>query len=115
VIASGTALPRKAKCAATSNAVTRMLPHVKLRQAVDRQVPWCDNLCIMTRTKTMNTITSILRRAIGESGMSYKALSRETGVARASIQRFVDGRQSLRLDMAEKLADYLGFELRKKK
>ena len=52
----------------------------------------------------------ILRRTIVESGMSYKALSRETGVARASIQRFVDGRQSIRLDMADRLAEY--FKLR---
>ncbi len=41
-----------------------------------------------------------LQRAIVESGMSYKSLSRETGVTRASIQRFVDGKNSLHLDIA---------------
>jgi plasmid maintenance system antidote protein VapI len=46
-----------------------------------------------------------------KSGVSYKALSRETGVARASIQRFVDGRQSIRLDMADRLAAYFGLKL----
>jgi plasmid maintenance system antidote protein VapI len=50
-----------------------------------------------------------------ESGISYKALSRDTGVARASIQRFVDGRQSIRLHMADRLAAYYGLELRQKK
>ena len=46
--------------------------------------------------------------------MSYKSLSRDSGVARASIQRFIDGRQSLRLDMADRLADYFGLTLVKK-
>jgi plasmid maintenance system antidote protein VapI len=56
-------------------------------------------------------ITDVLRRAIADSGMSYKALSRETGVARASIQRFIDGRQSLRLDKADRLARFLRLSL----
>jgi plasmid maintenance system antidote protein VapI len=60
-------------------------------------------------------ITDVLRRVIVESGISYKALSRETGVARASIQRFVDGRQSIRLDMADRLAVYFGLKLSKKR
>lgn len=54
------------------------------------------------------SMTDVLRRTIAESGLSYKSLSRETGVARASIQRFVDGRQSIRLDMADRLAAYFG-------
>ena len=40
-----------------------------------------------------------------------KALERETGVARASIMRFVRGSQSLRLDMADRLAAHLGLTL----
>ena len=59
-------------------------------------------------------IAEALRRAIVGSGMSYKSLSRDSGVARASIQRFIDGRQSLRLDMADRLADYFGLTLVKK-
>jgi plasmid maintenance system antidote protein VapI len=56
-------------------------------------------------------ISDALRRRVIESGVSYKALSRATGVARASTQRFVDGRQSLRLDMADRLAAYFGLAL----
>jgi plasmid maintenance system antidote protein VapI len=62
--------------------------------------------------KPKPTITVVLRNTVVESGITYKALSRETGVARASIQRFVDGRQSIRLDMADRLAEYFGLELR---
>jgi plasmid maintenance system antidote protein VapI len=57
-------------------------------------------------------ISDVLRRAIVESGMAYIALERETGVARASIMRFVRGDQSLRLDMADRLARHFGLELR---
>jgi plasmid maintenance system antidote protein VapI len=58
-------------------------------------------------------ITDLLRRTIAESGVSYNALQKETGVTRASIMRFVEGRQSLRLDMADRLAAYFGLALRK--
>ncbi len=58
------------------------------------------------------SITQVLRRAIVKSGMAHIALERETGVQRASIMRFVRGEQSLRLDMADRLADFFGLELR---
>jgi plasmid maintenance system antidote protein VapI len=65
----------------------------------------------MSADKLASPITDILKRTIIESGTSYKALSRETGVARASIQRFVDGRQSIRLDMADRLAAFFRLSL----
>jgi plasmid maintenance system antidote protein VapI len=65
----------------------------------------------MRTGKPISPITDVLRRTVVESGISYKALSRETGVARASIQRFVDGRQSIRLDMADRLAAYFRLSL----
>jgi plasmid maintenance system antidote protein VapI len=65
----------------------------------------------MSKSKPKPTLTAVLRDAIVESGISYKALSRDTGVARASIQRFVDGRQSIRLDMADRLAAFFALEL----
>jgi plasmid maintenance system antidote protein VapI len=62
----------------------------------------------MSVPKPPESMTDVLRRSIAGSDVSYKSLSRETGVARASIQRFVDGRQSIRLDMADRLAAYFG-------
>ena len=67
----------------------------------------------MSTCKPLESMTDVLRRTIIDSGVSYKSLSRETGVARASIQRFVDGRQSIRLDMADRLAAYFGLTVRK--
>ena len=58
-------------------------------------------------------ITDLLRRTIADSGVTLLALERETGVTRASIMRFVRGDQSLRLDIADRLAVHFGLELRK--
>ena len=68
----------------------------------------------MNVSKEMAPISDLLRRTIAESGVSYNALQKETGVTRASIMRFVRGDQSLRLDMADRLAVYFDLELRKK-
>lgn len=56
-------------------------------------------------------ITEALKAAIGASGMSIKALERETGVSRQSMMHFRCGTRTLRLDIADKLADYFGLEL----
>jgi plasmid maintenance system antidote protein VapI len=66
----------------------------------------------MNSSQSTMPISDLLRRTISESGISYNALQRETGVTRASIMRFVRGDQSIRLDMADRLAEYFGLELR---
>jgi transcriptional regulator with XRE-family HTH domain len=43
--------------------------------------------------------------------MALKALERETGVQRASLSRFMAGKQSLRLDAADKLAAFFRLTL----
>jgi plasmid maintenance system antidote protein VapI len=58
-------------------------------------------------------MTEVLRRAIVESGEPYLRISKATGVTRASIQRFVEGRNSLRLDLADRLAEHFKLRLRK--
>ena len=67
----------------------------------------------MNERQSQSPISDLLRQAIVESGVSYNALQRETGVTRASIMRFVEGRQSLRLDMADRLAAHFGLALQK--
>ncbi len=58
------------------------------------------------------TLTAILRKAIRDSKMSFKALERETGVLRQSLMKFARGKQSLRLDVADRLAAFLGLTLK---
>jgi plasmid maintenance system antidote protein VapI len=70
----------------------------------------------MTSEDRTAPISDLLRRtiakAIEEGRTNFKALERETKVARASVMRFVRGSQSLRLDMADRLAAYFGLRLR---
>ena len=68
----------------------------------------------MNVSQSKPPISDLLRQTIAKSGVSYNALQRETGVTRASIMRFVRGDQSLRLDMADRLAAYFDLELQKR-
>jgi len=72
----------------------------------------CHN-CYMGRRKTRASMTDVLRQAIAGSEMSFKALERATGVKRQSLMKFARGEQSLRLDLADKLAAYFGIECRR--
>lgn len=67
------------------------------------------------KKKKPTSISSVLRQTVVESGVPLLALQRHTGVTRDSIRRFVNGQQSLRLDMADALADYFGLQLVKRK
>ena len=64
-----------------------------------------------TRSKKPKTLTETLRQAIADSGLPFAELERKTGVIRQSLMKFVPGEQSLRLDMADKLAEFFGLEL----
>jgi len=63
------------------------------------------------RAKSKTTMTEVLRTAITDSGLPLLRLAKETGIARASLIRFVRGDTSLRLDIADRLADYFGIEI----
>lgn len=63
-------------------------------------------------TRPAETMSVILRNAIAECGKSLIALERATGIQRMSLSRFMAGKQSLRLDVADKLAAYFGLELK---
>ena len=75
----------------------------------------CDNQNIMKKSKTKAPLTDPLRKAIVDSGLPLLTLANETGVARASLIRFVRGETSLHLDVADKVAEYFGLELGKRK
>ncbi len=72
----------------------------------------------MSKGKRPAPITDLLRLTIAEAiergRTHFLTLQQETGLSRASIMRFVRGSQSLRLDMADRLAAFFGLELRAK-
>lgn len=59
-------------------------------------------------------MTELLREALAEAD-SLRAIATATGVQRASLQRFRDGKTSLRLDIGDKLAAHFGIESRRTK
>ncbi len=60
----------------------------------------------------MITMTDTLRKAVRRSKRSLYAIAAGAKVKRPSLSRFMAGTQSLRLDMADRLAGYFGLELR---
>lgn len=58
------------------------------------------------------TMTRTLRKAVRESGLSLYAIAAAARLTRPSLSRFMAQTQSLRLDMADRLAGYFGLELK---
>jgi plasmid maintenance system antidote protein VapI len=56
-----------------------------------------------------------LKEAIRGSGLSLTHIEADTGVQRASLSRFLAGRRTLRLDMADRLAVYFKLTVRSSK
>lgn len=77
---------------------------------IDLRVILCDNWDTMPKRKN-RTMTDVLRQAIIDSGLPMLTLSKQTGVARGSLIRFVNGERSLRLDCADKLARFFRLRL----
>ena len=66
------------------------------------------------RHRTAKPMTELLRDALAEAESLY-AVSKQTGVCKASLIRFLRGSQSLRLDIADRLAEHFGLEVVKRK
>lgn len=61
----------------------------------------------MPTGKTHKTMTHLLREALAEAD-SIRAVAKENGLDHSSLVRFANGEQSLRLDLADKLAAHFG-------
>jgi plasmid maintenance system antidote protein VapI len=57
-------------------------------------------------------MTKLLTEALAKRKESLRAIAAATGVNHVSILRFLAGKQSLRLDLADRLAEYFGIECR---
>ena len=56
-----------------------------------------------------STLRQAIQRAVRKGEEDFKKLERATGVKRQSLMRFARSEQSLRLDMADKLARHFGY------
>ena len=62
----------------------------------------------------MMTMTRTLLAAMKAYGSVY-AVARDSGLHQAQLQRFATGERTLRLDTADRLAEFFGLELRPKR
>lgn len=60
-------------------------------------------------------IAGQLRKAIEDSGKSVYAIAKAAGIAQPVLHRFCTGERDLTLTTADKLLEYFGFELVKRK
>ena len=66
-------------------------------------------MIIITVPPRKQTLTELLRKALADAE-SIRGVAKATGLDHASLLRFVNDQQSLRLDLADKLAAYFGIE-----
>jgi len=64
----------------------------------------------MSKESKSQSMTEALRDALSKAE-SLRAIDRATGVKHPSMIKFLRGDQSLRLDMADKLAAYFGIKI----
>jgi plasmid maintenance system antidote protein VapI len=67
---------------------------------------------MVRRKKEPKTMTELLRQALREAE-SLNAIQKATGVKRQSMAKFMREEQTMRLDLAERLAEYFGLECRR--
>jgi transcriptional regulator with XRE-family HTH domain len=87
-----------------------MLAHTPKQNGLTPKPRIC-NRYSMPRRKRQPSMTELLREALN-AAPSLAEIERRTGLKRQSLAKFMRGEQSLRLDLADILADYFGIESR---
>ena len=67
----------------------------------------------MATGKRQGTMTELLREALSEAA-SIRGVAKATGLDHSSLVRFVNGEQSLRLDLADRLAAHFEIQCNRK-
>jgi len=61
------------------------------------------------------SLSKQLRKAIETSGLSLYRISKDAGIGYATLFRFASGQRLIKVDVADKLADYFGMRLTRPK
>ncbi len=67
---------------------------------------------ILSTMHSKGTLTDLLRESLAAAD-SIRAVAKAVGLRHSSLLRFVNGKQSLRLDLADRLAEHFGIESRR--
>jgi transcriptional regulator with XRE-family HTH domain len=62
--------------------------------------------------KPCGKLTEQLRAALVESGLTLGQITRDTGIDKSALSRFVNGERGVSMEALDKLGVYLGLELR---
>ena len=88
------------------------LPFAKIISCQLTRCPLCSKFAGVKKTRKKKGLESQLRQAILQADMSRNKLSQISGVDPAQLCYFVQGKRSLTLRSAERIAEALGLELR---
>ena len=66
----------------------------------------------MSKKRKAKTVTDQLKQAVTDSGETLYGVAKGSGAEYSALLRFMAGERGIRLDTADKLAAYLGLELR---
>ena len=67
----------------------------------------------MAKRRDKGTMTELLRQALSDTDQSIRGIARKTGLSHPGLLKFMRGDQSLRLDLADRLAEHFGIECRR--
>ena len=60
-------------------------------------------------------MSDALRQAIRDSGLTLYRIAKDSGVDYSTLHRFMKGTRAIHMRAADKLAEYLGLELTRRK
>jgi plasmid maintenance system antidote protein VapI len=63
------------------------------------------------RKNTKQKLTDQLRQAVVDSGKTLGKFSRDTGIDKSALSRFVNGERGVSMDVMNTLGEYLGLRL----
>ena len=61
--------------------------------------------------RTSQTLTDQLRAAVVESGLTLGQITRDTGIDKSALSRFVNGERGVSMEALDKLGEYLGLRI----
>lgn len=63
------------------------------------------------KKKAKHKLTDQLRRAVADSGRTLGEFSRDTGIDKSALSRFVNGQRGLSMEALDVVGEYLGLRI----
>ena len=79
------------------------------------EFPWGACACFLTQSRYhlgVSRLENALRRVIERSKLSRYSISKGTGISQGQLSRFLNRQRGLAVDSIERLANYLGLEIK---